>query len=187
MKKEIITIAGAVGSGKSSTAKRVASLLSYQHLSSGDLFRKIASERGLSVEALNLTAEEQADIDHQVDSWLKELGQTGSKVVIDSRLAWHWMPESYKVFLTLDHDTAAERIFNHIQTEGRVSQTGTSLEEVRQNIDTRVASEQKRYRELYNVDVTDTAPFDLVIDTKTNGLEAVVASVIEGYRAWRAL
>lgn len=186
MKKEIITIAGEVGSGKSSTAKRVAAQLGYTHLSSGDLFRKIASERGLSVEALNLTAEEQADIDHEVDAWLRRLNDEGTALVIDSRLAWHWIPGSFKVYLALDHDTAAERIFKHIQTEGRVSQTASSIEEVRANIDTRVVSEQKRYRELYNVDVTDTSPFDLVIDTKINDLDEVVRSVLEGYRSWRA-
>ncbi|MEK7613605.1 MAG: (d)CMP kinase [Patescibacteria group bacterium] len=185
MKKSIITIAGAVGSGKSTTAKRVAELLAYKHFSSGDLFRAIARDRGLSVEALNLTAEEQTEIDHQVDELLKKMGRDDNHLVIDSRLAFHWMPQSFKVYLSLNPDTAAERIFHHLQTEGRVSQTASSVEEVRQNIATRVESEKKRYKNLYAVDVTDTTPFNLVIDTKENTLDRVVETIISSYQDWK--
>jgi len=185
MKKKIITIAGAIGSGKSSTAKRVAETLAYEHFSSGDFFRKIARDRGLSVEALNLTAEEQVEIDHEVDKLLQKIGEEKHHLVIDSRLAFHWIPQSFKVFLSLDHDTAAERVYAHLQKEGRVSQTASCLEEVGRNIDTRVESERKRYKNLYTIDVTDTSPFDVVIDTKANTLEKVVALVIEEYRRWQ--
>jgi len=184
MKKKIITIAGAIGSGKSSTAKAIAAQLGFKHFSSGDLFRSIAAERGLSIEALNLSAEEQQEIDHQVDELLEKMGREEDRLVIDSRLAWHWMPQSFKVYLALDPDTAAERIFNHMQTEGRVSQTASSVEEVRNNIDTRVQSEHKRYKNLYNIDVTDTTPFDVVVDTRVNSLNEVVSLIIENYKVW---
>ncbi|MGZ6005361.1 MAG: nucleoside monophosphate kinase, partial [Candidatus Saccharimonadales bacterium] len=49
MKRQIITIAGRPGSGKSTTAKMVASKLSFEHFSSGDLFRAIAKEWGIDV------------------------------------------------------------------------------------------------------------------------------------------
>ncbi len=57
-KKEIITICGSLGSGKSSTAKLVAQKLKYQHFSSGDFMRKIALERGITLNELNVQAEE---------------------------------------------------------------------------------------------------------------------------------
>lgn len=183
--KKIITIAGAIGSGKSSTARRVAERLAYEHFSSGDFFRKVASNHGLSIEALNLTAEEQEDIDHEVDRLLKKIGEEKHHLVIDSRLAWYWIPESFKVYLALDPDTAAERIFNHLKTEGRSSERAESVAEVRRNIDTRVESERKRYRNLYQIDVADTSPFDLVIDTKEYGLDEVVARVLAAYREWK--
>ena len=47
-KQEIITIAGAPGSGKSSTADGVARELDFKRFSSGDFMRKIALELGLS-------------------------------------------------------------------------------------------------------------------------------------------
>ncbi len=151
MKKEIITIAGSLGSGKSSTARAVASLLGFRHFSSGDLFRQLAVERGELIEAMNISAEVQRDIDLKVDELLQNMYRTDQKLVIDSRMAWHWMPDSFKVFLVLDPDTAAERIFHHLQQEGRMSEEANSIREVRNSIDRRFASEQKRYGALYGV------------------------------------
>lgn len=187
MKRAIVTIAGSLGSGKSSTAKGVAAALGYAHFSSGDLFRKIAAERGLSIEEMNITAEVQKDIDHQVDGLLREMGATGENLVIDSRMAWHWMPDSFKVFLTLDSETAAARIFAQIQGGGRVSEHGHSQEEVRASIERRLASEQKRYLDLYGVDPRDPKNFDLVIDTKQHDLQTVISMVLDAYQAWRGI
>jgi len=185
MKKRIITIAGSPGSGKSSTAKAVASTLGYGHFSSGDLFRRLAVDRGESIEAMNISAEVQRDIDLKVDNLLREKYRQEEKLVIDSRMAWSWMPDSFRVFLMLDLDTAANRIFNHLQEEGRMSEQANSVQEVRKSVDRRFASEQKRYNALYGVNPTDPLNFDIVINTKYNDLNTVRAIVIGAYRAWR--
>jgi CMP/dCMP kinase len=184
MNKEIITVAGSPGSGKSSTAKAVAAALEFRHFSSGDLFRQLAAERGESIEAMNISAEVQRDIDLKVDNLLQEMYRTQEKLVIDSRMAWRWMPCSFKVFLVLDPDTAAERIFNHLQIEGRISEDAQSVQEVRASIDRRSASERKRYAALYAVDVTDPLNFDVVINTKYNDLPTVTAIVRAAFQAW---
>lgn len=185
MKKEIITIAGSLGSGKSSTARAVASALGFRHFSSGDLFRQLAVERGESIEAMNISAEVQRDIDLKVDDLLQDMYRTEERLVIDSRMAWRWMPYSFKVFLVLDSDTAAERIFSHLQEEGRMSEEAKSVQEVRASIDRRFASEQKRYAALYGVSATDPSNFDIVINTKQNDLKTVTAIVSAAYHAWR--
>jgi cytidylate kinase len=187
MKKEIITIAGSPGSGKSSTAKAIATELGFQHFSSGDLFRRLASEQGQSIEAMNKSAEAQRDIDLRVDNLLQEMYHADDKIVIDSRMAWRWMPASFKVFLILDPQTAAERIFNHLQEEGRLSEDATSIEGVRKSIDRRFASEQKRYARLYGVNATDPLNFDIVINTKHNDLKTSIAILLAAYRAWRRI
>jgi len=184
MKKQIITVAGSPGSGKSSTAKAVATALGFSHFSSGDQFRQLAAERGESIEAMNISAEVQRDIDLKVDNLLREMYLTRQQIVIDSRMAWRWMPNSFKVFLILDPDTAAERIFTHVQNEGRISEDAQSVEEVRASIERRSASEQKRYAALYAVDVTDSLNFDVVINTKFNDLETVTAIVQAAFLAW---
>jgi cytidylate kinase len=184
MYREIVTLAGSPGSGKSSTAKAVASALGFDHFSSGDLFRQLAAERGESIEAMNISAEVQRDIDLKVDRLLQDMYRAREKLVIDSRMAWRWMPRSFKVFLVLDLDTAAERIFNNLREQGRQSEDAKSIAEVHASIDRRFASEQRRYRALYDVNPTDPLNFDLVINTRHNDLPTVSAIVIAAYRAW---
>ncbi len=186
MAREIVTVAGSPGSGKSSTARALAELLGFRHFSSGDLFRQLAAERGELIEAMNISAEAQRDIDLKVDNLLQQKYREEERLVIDSRMAWHWMPQSFKVFLVLDPQTAAERIFAHLRREGRLSEDAQSVEEVRRSIDRRSASEQKRYRALYQVDMTDPLNFDVVVNTKSNDLATVAAMVHAAYNAWRA-
>ena len=185
MKREIITVAGSPGSGKSSTAKAVAAALGFRHFSSGDRFRQLAAARGESIEAMNISAEVQREIDLEVDNLLKEMYRAERRVVIDSRMAWRWMPHSFKVFLVLDPDTAAERIFDHLRLEGRISEAAQSVAEVRASIERRSASERKRYAALYAVDVTDPLNFDVVINTRHNPLPTVTGMLQAAFRAWR--
>ncbi len=184
MRKEIITIAGALGAGKSSAARLIAQELGYTHFSSGDLFRTVAQQRGLTIEEINATAELETAIDHDVDARLRALGES-EKLVIDSRLAYHWIPDSYKVYLNLDIPTAAARIYKQIVSEGRTGQAADSVAELIATTETRKLSEQKRYKNLYGIDITDLQPFDLVIDTAQYDLNGVVALVLEQYRKSR--
>ena len=185
MKKNIITITGVPGSGKSSTAKGLAHALGYEHFSSGDLFRAMAGSRGLSIEGINVAAETQKEIDLEVDRWIEKLGREKDKFVIDSRMAFHWIPGAFKVFLNLDTRKAAERTFSQIQKEGRASQAGSSLEEIYVNTIARLASEKKRYRDFYKIDYTDASQFNLAVDTGKNNLEQVIGIIAESYKAWQ--
>jgi cytidylate kinase len=186
-KKHIITIAGRPGSGKSSTAKAVASELGFQHFSSGDLFRALGKERGVDVLQANLNAEKNAemDIDRLVDGRLREIGETEDERVIDSRTAWHWIPNSYKIFLDLDLEAAAERILNGMDDARLASEhIHRDAAEYAQLLQNRLDSETRRYKALYDIDPYDMTNYDLVIDTAENDLEQVVDMVVQGFRRW---
>lgn len=185
-KKTIITITGLPGSGKSSTAKGVADRLHYRHFSSGDMFRLIAQSHGLSVEATNKAAEKHlANIDEEVDEKLRQ-ANNDSDLVIDARTAFHWIPESFKVFLKADPYLAAERTFKHIQEEGRVAEDADSAEHVYQKSLERIASEKKRYASLYGIDYTKESNFDFVVDTGEHSLPEVIELVVAEYRRSQA-
>ncbi len=184
MKKHIITIAGAPGSGKSSTVAGVARLLGYEHFSSGDLFRKMAAERGMSIEEINFAAETQKEIDRGVDEFLLRLGKERDNFVVDSRTAFHWMPESFKIFLRLDPHIAAERIFAQIQNGERASQSASSLNQLFDDTLKRIASEKKRFWDLYHIDFTDTKNYDVIIDTGVNDLRKVIEMAVNAYHVW---
>ncbi|MGH7249472.1 MAG: AAA family ATPase, partial [Minisyncoccia bacterium] len=87
-RKEIIAITGTLGSGKSSTADLVAKRLGFEHFSSGDFMRKIALDYGISLNELNIKAENNPEIDEKIDTEVKKIGKM-NKVVVDSRLAFH--------------------------------------------------------------------------------------------------
>lgn len=185
MKKQIITIAGKPGSGKSSTATAVAKKLGYRHFSSGDLFRQLGQERGVDVLEANKATGVVEELDHLVDSKLQEMGRTENEMVIDSRTAWHWIPDSFKVFLDLDLRTAAERILaeesEHRQKSEEVHDDPKHYADSLQH---RMDVERKRYGDIYNIDTYDTSNYDLVIDTSELDLNEVVDKVLDGYQKW---
>lgn len=185
MKKHIITIAGKPGSGKSTTSKGLASSLEYSHFSSGDFFRAIGKERGFDVLATNLLAEQERDIDEAVDQKLRELGQNQDNMVIDSRMAWHWMPYSFKVYLDLDINIAAERIISHMDEKRRsVELVSDKIEVYAKTLQDRLDSESRRYLNLYNVNPYDIENYDLVIDTSKHSAEEVRQLITAAYQNW---
>lgn len=181
----MITIAGRPGSGKSTTARATASLLGYQHFSSGDLFRALAREHGIDVLQANLTAEENAEIDHAVDGRLKEMGIQEDQLVVDSRMAWHWMPFSFKVFLDLDLEIAAQRILNSMDEIRIISERiPNDPQAYAATLQQRLDSEARRYKALYDANPYDMSNYDLVIDTATNNAEQAVEQVVAAFREW---
>jgi cytidylate kinase len=189
-RSEIITIAGPPGSGKSTTAKMVAARLDFEHFSSGDLFRAASKEQGKTVLEANLAAEQVADgipaIDALVDQRLREIGEQQTRLVIDSRTAWHWIPDSFKVFFDLELDVAAQRILNDMTPERIAAEhIPSNPEEYALQLEARLASESRRYKKLYGIDPYQTSNYDLVVDTKQHNLETVAGLIIEGYQRWR--
>lgn len=188
-KKHIITIAGSLGSGKSSTAKRIAEILGYKHFSTGDFFRSIANERGISTVELNKEAETDLTVDKEVDDRSIKIGETESSVVLDSRLGFHFIPDSFKIFLELDPNIASERILadkknnpnRHIEATGAFD----TKESILKSISERLILEKNRYKELYKIeDNTSHDNFDLIINTENIPLEDVCKKVIEEYNNW---
>ena len=187
MKKNIITIAGKPGSGKSTTSKQLATELDFKHFSSGDLFRQLGKERGVDVLGANLMAETEKEIDYLVDQKLRDLGASGDKLVIDSRMAWHWMPYSFKVYLELDLAVAAERIIGEMSPERLLAEHipggNSAYTEI---LKERLVSESKRYLNLYNQNPYDLENYDLVVDTGTNQVAEAVNLIESAFSDWLA-
>jgi cytidylate kinase len=185
--KHIITIAGKLGSGKSSTAKMVAQTLGYKHYSTGDFMRSIANKKGISLAELSKIAETDNSIDFEIDDYCKELGKK-ENIVLDSRLGFHFIADSFKVFLELDPSIASERIMEDKKTNPNRHTEATlfdSKEKIIESINNRLLSERKRYKDLYGIeDHTAHINFDLVIDTEKIPLEEVSGKVIEEYNKW---
>lgn len=184
-KKHIITIAGRPGSGKSTTSKAVASELGYQHFSSGDLFRAVNKEQGIDLLQANLAAEKSAEIDYLVDQRLRDIGDSKDEQVIDSRMAWHWMPYSFRVYLDLDLVTAARRIIGDMDVKRlEAEHIHEDPTEYAQALQQRLDSETRRYKKLYNVDPYNQENYDLVVDTGANNPVQVTELIVETFQKW---
>ena len=146
MKKQIITINGSLGSGKSSTANLVAKELGYKRFSSGDFMRSIALEKGISLNELSKEAEQNVEIDKLIDEKVKQAG-TEEKLIIDSRLAFHFIPNSFKVYLDLAPEIAKDRIMHDFKENKlrQESEGSSSPMEIYEKITSRLESEKKRY------------------------------------------
>ena len=179
-----ITVTGDPGSGKSTFARAVAARLGYRLITTGNIFRALAAERGISVNALNELAETQAEIDRQVDDYLVSLNETAEDLVLDSRMGWHFVRDCLKIRLTVEPEVAADRIFR--DTGGEMRETfadfGTAVREVEQ----RKRSEVHRYRTLYGVDISDPANFDLVIDTSHKAPDDITRAFEREFEVYKA-
>ena len=91
---QTITISGVIGSGKSTVAKMLAQKLGWQYYSTGMAQRKIAAEMGITTLELNALSVKDKSIDERIDSVFKNPPWGNNNCVVDSRLAFHFVPKS---------------------------------------------------------------------------------------------
>lgn len=184
-KKHIITISGKPGSGKSSTADKVAELLGYTRYSSGDFVRSIIRRHKLTLAEFNLRAKTDYSIDHEIDEELRKLRDLND-IVVDSRLGFYWIPESFKVYLDLDMDIATARIFKDMVDNSKRSSTesATTIAEAQDLVFARVENEQDRFRKLYGVNPYAMRHYDLVVNTSRHSPQSVALTVFDTYQKW---
>ncbi|MBI2233707.1 MAG: cytidylate kinase family protein [Micavibrio aeruginosavorus] len=168
-----ITVTGDPGSGKSTFARTVAERTGFRLITTGNIFRELAASKGISLTELNEMAEKQAEIDRLVDDYLISLNDTRENLVLDSRMAWHFVGDTLKIRLTVAPDVAVNRIY---RDNAALREKFTSLEQAQDEVDRRKASEVLRYKTLYGVDISDEANFDLVIDTSHKAPKDITAA-----------
>ena len=100
--KDIVTLSGDIGGGKSSVARILTEALGFQLISAGGLQREIAASMGLTTLQLNELSADDRSVDDKIDSRTQWLGENSDRIIVDSRLAWHFIPGAYKVFLSVD-------------------------------------------------------------------------------------
>ena len=185
-RKHIITLSGKPGSGKSSTADRIAEMLGYTRYSLGDYVREETRKKNFTLGEYNKKAEKTPEMDFQVDEKLREL-RDARDIVIDARLGFYWIPESFKVYLELSEDLAVARIFkdgNLNVIRDRSGEGGPSMDDVYDQVAERMQSEKRRFKKLYGVNPYSIEHFDLVIDTSRHSPQTVALTIFDTYKRW---
>lgn len=157
-----ISITGDLGSGKSTVCKLIEKQHSLKVYSIGSIQRSLAQKYNMSILDFNKHMETHMEIDEEIDNMLAEIGRRDEDMILDSRLAWHFVPQSFKVYLAVDINSAVQRICS--SDRGEV-ESYSSLEDAKTKILQRKLSENYRYMSKYKVDCSDMKNYDIVIDT----------------------
>jgi CMP/dCMP kinase len=170
-----ITIAGDIGSGKTTVARRLAGMIGVEPLSIGSIQRQLAQARGVSTLELNQLAETDTTIDREIDSY--QMNLPPGNVVAEARLAWHFIADTLKVYLYISDYEAARRIVRAKRSD-ETYESSDPLE----SIIARRRSEASRFQKYYGVDIDDLNNYDLVIDTTQASIDEVVRKVYKRAR-----
>ena len=176
-----ISLAGDLGSGKSTVSKILIDRLGAEYYSTGQIVRSIAKKHGMSVVELNVYMETHPEIDHEIDDGLKALSELDKFLIIDSRMAWHFTQGTFKVYLSTDIEVSAIRIMS----ANRDGEHAMTLEETVKDTKARRSSEKKRYMEQYGVDIKDLSNYDLILDTTYATPEEVADCLVASFESWQ--
>ena len=181
-----ITITGKLGSGKSTVAKKLVELYGFEIFSTGAILRAAAAERGMDVLELNKELSAKLDSDRSMDDLIDNTTirvaseRKDDKLIFDSRMAWHFVPGSFKVFVTVDPRVAAERVMK----DPRPGEPAEDIDELCAELIERSKVEQSRFQTLYGVDYYDYNNYNLVVDSSRRTPDEIVSLIWEGLNAY---
>lgn len=122
-------------------------------------------------------------LDENIDPEIEKLGKKileennpNEVWLIDSRLAFHNIPESFAVRLTVRDDVAAERLFNDT-SRGSEDSNYENIEEARKKVLERKEGEQDRYKRRYGIDLENPDNYKLIIDTSYSDVDEIADTI----------
>ena len=173
-----ITLTGNLGSGKSTICKILREKYGFEIYSTGTVQRQLAAEMGLSVLEMNKLMCSDHKYDHLIDDTTAKIARENpdKNIVFDSRLAWHFVEKSYRVFLSVSLEEASRRVYND-STRGAV-ETYKSQDECRDQLRERAANEKMRYADIYGLNYYDFTNYDLVLDSSHASPEVLAQMIV---------
>ena len=179
-----ITITGQLGSGKSTICNLIKDRYGYEIFSTGAIQREVAREKGITTLELNKLMKVDHSLDDIIDATTTKLSveRKDDKLIFDSRMAWHFAKDTFKIFLMVDPRVAAERVMANQRGE---EETYASVDDACAKLVERSQVEQKRFMELYGVDYYDVNNYNLVVDSSRLTPEEIVNVIWESFEAYQ--
>ena len=175
----IITITGKPCSGKSTMAEIFCKKYKFDRVYAGAIFKEEAKKMGLS--SLELASSEKCiEIDYRVDDYLKNLYDTrlNDNLLIESRTSFSFMPNAFNVFVDVDDDVMAMRLFNSDRTG---KEKVESFEEAKKNVMSRFSADCERYKRIYNIECDNLNNYTFVINNSNLTPEQTADKIYEEY------
>ena len=169
----LITISGEPGSGKTTVGRLLAKQLGLEHVYAGDLYRREAERRGMTLQQFIELSERDHSIDRALDAAMTERARLGN-AVLEGRLAGFISAQeglnALRVWLTASEEVRAQRVG---EREGGDSQALLATNRARHSSDAR------RYREIYGFDLDDKTIYDVVLSTDQRTPQALADELAE--------
>jgi len=170
----IITISGLHGTGKSTIGKILAEKLGIEYYSTGQAFRDLAKEKNMTIEDFTVYTESHPEIDNELDDKVLEMAKKGN-IIVDSQLSGHLLKfiADFKIILVCPLKTRVKRMAER--------DLSTFEDKLKETI-LREQSELERFRELYDIDLSDEDAlkelYDLVINTQNLTIQDVLKKIL---------
>ena len=165
-----ITIFGLAGTGKSSAGKALAKSLYCAFISTGNIFREHAKEAGVALHDYDIMAEKDPSIDKKLDERIAQAGKTHENLVLESRLGWYFVPDSFKIKFVCDDFERFSRVAHR---------DGISVEEAKIQSNIRENSHLERFKNIYGIeDYSADEHFDLIINTTNIHVSEIVEIIL---------
>lgn len=171
----IITISGTPGSGKSSVGKVLAERLGYKHYSMGDLQRKLANKKGMTIKELGEWQKDHPESDKEIDDYQITLGKEKDNFILDSRLGAKFIPHGINIFLDANINERVKRRLNHKRNEEKFDDP----EETKKDMFEREKTNRERFLKFYDFDFLDTSNYNIIVDTTDLTIEEVADKILK--------
>ena len=164
-----ITISGPPGSGKSTLSKILSVKLGLELVSMGDVFRKCAHDRCMSLDEFGQIAKCNEKIDREIDEMQKKIANEKDNILIEGRLSGFLVDADLKIWLKAPLEVRAERI---------ARRENKSLPKAMEETSEREECERERYLKYYDLDIKDLSIYDIVIDSSKWSAQ-VICEIVE--------
>lgn len=171
-----ITITGNLGSGKSTICKLLNEKYQFEIYSTGKVQRELARKMNMTTLELNQFMCSDKKYDKMIDDETARISRENrdTNIIFDSRLAWHFVEYSFKVFVSVSLGVAAERVMND---QRGAEEKYSSLDEAKRLLAERAATECSRYKDIYDLNYMDFTNYNLIIDS-TYCLPDMISEII---------
>ena len=164
-----ITVSGLTSSGKTTGAKAIAQAFRLKYYCMGEIFRKIAKRKKISLEELSRTRKERIDL--EVDKKSLELAMKGN-VVLDGRLSG-WVAGRWAE-VRIFYDTPLK-----VRARRFAKREGLSLKESLRRVKERDEADRDQYLKVYGIDINDLSIYHIIIDNTKFSLEDAKRKPVE--------
>jgi cytidylate kinase len=165
----IITIGGLAGTGTTTASEVLSKKLDIPFISAGDIFRTLAKESGMSILEFSEFAEDNNDVDIDIDRRQSEIAKESENLILEGRLSAHFVDADLKVWLTAPLDIRTNRICDR---ESKPYDLAIEEILIREN------SEALRYKEIHNIDISNLELYDLIVNTNSFNPEAIANLIL---------